>query len=120
MVPQRFIAFVTVLVLLSACATSTGFIVSGESLDAAGKSFVAVGQAYNRALDAKTITPEQYRTWAGFARKFQTAYPAAVQAWKSSVAVNDAALQKNAAAMVTALVSELVRLGTVVGVQVLK
>jgi hypothetical protein len=109
-----------ILLLLAACASSTGFIVSGESLDAAGKSFVAVGQAYNKALDAKTVTPEQYRQWANFAKKFQSAYPPAVQLWKSSVAVNDAALQKNSATLIATLVGELVSLGQVVGVQVMK
>lgn len=110
----------SVALLLVACSSSTAFIVSGESLDTAGKSFVAVGQAYNQALDAKTITVEQYRTWAAFARKFQTAYPPAVQLWRSAVAVNDAALQHDSAALVTSLVSELIRLGAVVSVQVMK
>lgn len=113
------ILILVLIVLLTACASSTGFIVTGESLDAAGKSFVAVGQAYNKALDAKTITVDQYRDWATFAKKFQMAYPGAVQLWKSSITVNDAALQKQSGAIVTALVGELARLGTVVGIQVL-
>ena len=111
---------IVVLVLAAACASSTGFIVSGESLDAAGRAFVAVGQAYNQALDAKTITTNQYKTWADFAIKFKQAYPSAVQLWKSGVVVNDAALQKNSTAIITSLVSELAKLGTVVGVQVFK
>lgn len=113
-------ALLAVVVLLAACATSTGFIVSGESLDAVGKAFVVTGQEYNKRLDAKTVTPEQYRHWAAFAKKFQTAYPAAVQMWKSSVAVNDAALTKQSDALVVSLVSELAKLATVVGVQVMK
>lgn len=108
------------IVLVAACASSTGFIVSGETLDAAGKAFVATGQAYNRGLDAKTVTVEQYRAWANFGRKFQQSYPAAVSLWKSSVAVNDAALTKQSSQIITALVTELASFATVVGVQVLK
>lgn len=111
---------VFLVVLLTACATSTGFIVTGETLDGLGKTFVTVGQAYNKGLDAKTVTVEQYRAWAEYAKKFQQAYPPAVQLWKSSVAVNDAALTKQANAVVTGLVTELAKLATVVGIQVLK
>ena len=113
---QRLIVLLVAL-LLAACATSTGFIVSGESLDAAGKAFVTIGQSYNRELDAKRITPEQYRDWAVFAKKFQTSYGPAVQLWKSAVAVNDVALTKQTDAIIVSLVSELTRLGTVVGIQ---
>lgn len=117
-VPSRFIAVLTVLVLLAACATTTTpFVVTGESLDAAGKAFVVVGQSYNRELDAKRITPEQYAQWAQFARKFQAAYPSSVQLWKSAVAMNDAALTKQTDAIIVSLVTELTRLATVVGVQ---
>jgi hypothetical protein len=119
-VPQRTLAFVVVLLLLAACATSTGFIVSGESLDAVGKSFVAVGQAYNRELDAQRISVDQYRSWSAFAKKFQAAYPSAVQLWKSSIAVNDAALTKKSDEIIVSLVTELAKFATVVGVQVLK
>ena len=112
------ILLLIVLVLASACASTTGFLVTGESLDAVGKAFVQVGTVYNAQLDAKTITPAQYKTWATFAAKFKQAYPSGVQLWKSSVTVNDAALQKQSTAIVTALVTELAKLGAVVGVQV--
>jgi predicted small secreted protein len=105
--------------LMAGCATVTGFVVTGESLDSVGKAFVTVGQTYNRELDAKRVTPEQYRDWAVFARKFQQAYPSSVQLWKSAVAVNDAALTKKTNEIITSLVTELSRLGSVVGVQVL-
>jgi len=106
--------------LLVACTSTTPFIVSGESLDATGKAFVAVGQAYNKGLDAQTVTVAQYRDWAAFAKKFQQAYGPAVQLWKSSIAVNDAALTKQTDAIIVSLVSELAKLGMVVGVEVMK
>jgi hypothetical protein len=111
-------ALLFVVLLVAACRSSAGYVVTGESLDALGQSFVKVGEAYNKGLDAKSVTSEQYRTWASFAKKFQTAYPPAVQMWKASVAVNDAALTKKSNEIVVALVGELVKLGAVVGVQV--
>lgn len=116
-VASRSTAFLLVLVLLAACSSSAPFVVTGESLDTAGKAFVAVGQAYNQALDAKTVTVEQYREWSQFAKKFQQAYPSAVQLWKSSVAVNDTALTKQTDAIIVSLVGEMTRLATVVGMQ---
>lgn len=122
MYPLRTIRFPVALLLallLAACATSTGFIVSGESLDGVGKAFVITGQTYNRELDAKRITVDQYRQWAAFAKKFQASYGPAVQLWKSSIAVNDAALTNQTDAIIVGLVTELAKLATVVGVQVM-
>lgn len=123
MVPRvspRFIAFLVVLlVLATACASQTGFIVTAESLDSLGKQFVAVGEAYNKALDAKKITVEEYRAWADFAKKFKTSYPIAVEGWKSGVRINDAALQKSSVALISGLVGELGRFAITVGMQVI-
>jgi len=114
-----YMLLVATAIWLTACTSVGGFVITGETLDAAGKAFVQVGQTYNRELDAKRITVDQYRDWAVFARKFQQAYPSSVQLWKSSVAVNDAALTKKTNEIITSLVTELSRLGAVVGVQVL-
>jgi len=107
------------LTLLLGCATQSGFVVTGESLDSIGNQFVAVGNAYNAALDTKKITPEQYREWATFAKQFKTAYPIAVEGWKSGVKVNDAALQKSSLALISGLVGELGKFAVTVGMQVL-
>jgi len=112
------IALLLVLVVAAGCQSYTGYIISGESLDATGRAFVEVGKTYNQQLDAKKITLEQYRAWATFANKFKQAYPPAVQLWKSSVVVNDAALTKQSRAILTGLVGELAKFGTVVGIQI--
>lgn len=53
----------------------------GETLDAAGQSFVSTGKIYNASLDAGAITKEQYQKWAAFARPFQQLYPNAKRSW---------------------------------------
>lgn len=50
-----------------------------------------VAKLYDTMLDAKQITPEQYRTWGAFAKTFQRDYPVAVVAWKTARATNDPA-----------------------------
>lgn len=110
--------FLAALLLFSGCASYTGYIISGESLDATGRAFIQVGQTYNQRLDAKQITIEQYRQWAAFANKFKQAYPPAVQLWKSAVVVNDAALTKQSSVIITGLVGELAKFGLVVGIQI--
>jgi hypothetical protein len=106
-------------VLMAACASQSGFVVTAESLNSLGNQFVAVGEAYNKALDAKKITPEEYRAWADFAKKFKTSYPIAVEGWKSGVKVNDAALQKSSVALISSLVGELGKFALTVGMQVI-
>lgn len=113
-----YIALLLVLFIAFGCQSYSGYIISGESLDATGRAFVQVGQEYNRQLDAKRVTIEQYRAWSSFANKFKQAYPPAVQLWKSSIVVNDAAITKQSSAVITALVGELAKFGAVVGIQI--
>ena len=116
-VTRLYFTLLLVLLIAVGCQSYTGYIVSGESLDATGRAFVQIGNAYNQQLDAKKITPDQYRAWAGFATKFKASYPPAVQLWKSAVVVNDAALTKKSSEIITALVGELAKFGAVVGIQ---
>ncbi len=73
----------------TACPSMTPFIVIGEALDGLGKQFVVVGKAMNHGLDAGTITKEQYRTWADFAKRFQTLYPSLAQGWRDARKATD-------------------------------
>lgn len=72
---------------VAGCAALGGdrtLLVTGETLDAVGQQFVRTGQLYNRLLDEKLISEEQYREWARFAKRFQVAYPVAVDLWKEA------------------------------------
>lgn len=84
-------------------------ITSGQSLHMAADTFVATARLMDAALDAHVVTPEQYRAWGAFARKFQESYPLAVAAWNAAVRVADVASRDNAAALIESLVVELSR-----------
>jgi hypothetical protein len=92
---------------LAACTHVDPYVASGESLNAAGQTFVTTSRAFDRAYDAGLITNAQYGTWAVFGRKFQATYPAALALWQAAVHVGDAAQVGGARALVTQLVSEL-------------
>ena len=47
--------------------------------------FLRVGALYDKLLDDKIITPEQYRAWATFAVHFKRAYPEIVKLWEDSI-----------------------------------
>lgn len=100
-------AVVAVLLFAQSCANTTALIVAGESIDAAGAQFVEVGAAMNKGLDAGKVTPEQYKAWAEFAKRFKAFYRPTVDAWKAAVRANDAALAGDLGAAVTTIVLEL-------------
>ena len=108
---NKFIAPLVVLVFaISACAMfDKSLVVTGESINTVGQQFVATGQAMNRALDAKQVTVEQYRSWAKFAHSFQATYPKLVEGWKVAVRSNDAVKQKEIGQAIVALSTELVQ-----------
>lgn len=90
-----------------ACTNLTPYVVTGESLVAVGNQFADVGEAMNKGLDAGKVTPEQYRTWAAFGKRFQVLYPATVNAWSAALEANDKALQGDLAGAVARLTAEL-------------
>jgi len=104
----RVVALVAVLGLVGAsCAAATPWVASGQSLKVVGNTFVSTAAAFDAGLAAGSITPEQYRAWASFGRKFQAAWPLALDLWESSIKVNDAALQGKAEAILSTLMAEL-------------
>ena len=111
---RLLIPVLLLVLLLPACASSKGFIVSGETLDATGRQFVAVGNLYNRLLDGGHISADQYRPWAKFATKFKVAYPRAVDLWKDAIKFNDLMLAKQSENAIMVLVQELTDLATFV------
>lgn len=104
------------------CANTTGFLITGRSLNTLGESFVEVAEAMDKGALQGAISAEQYEKWAEFGAKFQATYPAAVQLWRVSVIANDVALKNNVESTLALLIAELVQFATQVGVtvQVLK
>jgi len=104
---HRYLPLLFVLFLLPACTSDKGFLISGESLNALGQTFVVTGQAMNQMLDAKQVTPEQYKAWATFALNFQSVYPSCVQTWKDAVLANDLAREQRVTQAIIVLAGSL-------------
>lgn len=92
---RNVIAAVALLVF-SSCQHVMAFQIAGDTIDALGEQFVAVADAYERALDSGAINSAQYAQFAAFGTKFEAAYPPAVQLWHIGVYTNDDLLQANA------------------------
>jgi len=90
------------------CATArTALIASGQTLHVAADTFVETAALMDRALDQGAVTPEQYRSWSAFGRRYQVAYPLAVRAWEVARTTEGDAETQTATAVIAALVSQL-------------
>jgi hypothetical protein len=94
--------------VLPSCSTAkTALAATGQTLHVAADTFVETASLMDRALDSGAITPEQYRTWSAFGRRYQVAYPLAVQAWEIARTTEGNAEVQSATATIAALVSQL-------------
>jgi hypothetical protein len=100
-------AVLLTLALALSCASTTPFVVTGESLDYVGNQFADTAKLMDAALEKGTVSVETYRGWATFVRKFQLLYPVSLQAWESSRRMNDVAKTQQTLAIITQLVQEL-------------
>jgi hypothetical protein len=116
----RLVALLLLLpVLVVACASAPkseadrtkALIAFGTSIDAGGTMFLAVGNSYNSALDAKLITPEQYRKWAAFATPFKPAYDRSVVNWKLARTANNVTSMDQVKSQLGPLLTELAGFG---------
>jgi hypothetical protein len=105
----RALAFVSLIAFFSTCASVTPFVITGESINSAGKDFVICADLMDHALDSKLVTPEQYNEWKAFGIKFKLSYPIAVQLWESARNSNDVVLEQRALAILVTLAAELAK-----------
>jgi hypothetical protein len=96
------------LALVLSCSTAkTTLIATGQTLHVAADTFVETAALMDRALDSKAVTPAQYRAWAQFGKRYQVAYPLAVQAWEVARQTEASAEVESAQQVIAELVSEL-------------
>lgn len=105
------------LALLPSCAGDKALIVSGESLVTLADQFVGTAAAMDAALDSGAITPETYKAWAAFGRKFQAAYPLATNLWRVAADTKDEKLRTQVVAVVAQLAADLAGYAALVGVR---
>lgn len=105
-----FLWFASLLAGLSSCTSAKpALIVSGTTLHVAAETFVETASLMDKCLDSGVVSPEQYRTWAEFGKRYQVAYPLAVEAWRIAVRTEAEAEQRAASETIAALVGELAR-----------
>ncbi len=103
--------------VLPACNEDKAILITGESLIGAGDTFVATAAGMDAALDAKKITPADYKKWAAFGRKFQASYFLARNLWQVAADNHDEKIQAQAGAVLTQLVGDLGTYAALAGVK---
>ena len=88
---------------VAACSLSS-WRISGETLDAVGKQFLATGKIYDQLFEQGSISAADYRPWAVFAEKFKTVYEPIVKSWLAAQSVQE---KGDAADAVLAIKNEL-------------
>lgn len=79
---MRFFLIAVVLALNSGCTASQAFAVTGDSLTATGKQYLATGEAMINAVDQGKITPAQFHAWRQFSDKFELVWDTSATAWQ--------------------------------------
>ena len=109
----RSVALMLVLVILAGCASSSieqrhkTLIATAQVIDSASIQFAEVGRLYNSMLDAKQVTPEEYRRWAEFAQRFKATFPVLATGWKAAAVANDSQSLESLEKILTPLLTEL-------------
>jgi hypothetical protein len=92
---------------LTSCKTVDAYVVSGETLQTMGETFVALVPIMVQAHEMGAISDAKFDQFKNFAVKFQVAFPAAIRLWQAAVIARDERLQAQAEAIIAALAPEL-------------
>jgi hypothetical protein len=93
--------------MTASCTSSAAFVATAEALKVTSDEFVATAALMDSALADKTVTPEQYRRWAVFAKRFQALYNLAVDLWEAAIKVDDKISADKAAQIIAQLAATL-------------
>ena len=103
----RSLATTLTLTLMTGCAHQQPLIVTGSALVGLADQFVATAEVMDNALENKAITPDTYKQWVVFGKKFQRAYPLVVALWQAASTSDDAKLVANVITLANELALEL-------------
>ena len=91
--PLRLLPLLALLAVPTSCATTgaqaTAILASGQSIDAAGKTFVETAAAARDAHAKGALTEAQWRGWLEFAARFKASWTLMQDAWSAAAAVED-------------------------------
>jgi len=105
----RFPAAVLLALVMVACASTTPFVVTGQTIKQSGLTFLETAKLYDTLYDQKKITAKQYNEWKVVGKKYQDAYPVAERLWNTARASNDVVLEKASTDALAHLMAELAR-----------
>ena len=97
--------------MLVACSHAQAWRVSGESIDAMGKTFLATGSALDAAYSAGKVTDAQYDRWRAFVKYFKPTYDVAADRWLHA----DDSAAEHAGAVLASLATELAAFSAMTG-----
>jgi hypothetical protein len=98
----------------STMGTNKALVVSGETIAGIGDQFAALGGVYTKQCTPQISNPAFVsfcKSFKEYGPKFQTAYPLAVQTFKTAAAANDTAAAQGAEKTILQLATELTAIG---------
>lgn len=94
MIRTTHLAWVIALAIMVGSCAQDKLILSGATTVQVGELFVSTAHDMDVALDKGSITPDQYKAWATFGKKFQLVYPQVVSLWKIARMTGDPLLER--------------------------
>ena len=92
---------------LTSCTASQAFIVTGESITATGRQYVATETAMRKGVDEGKVTTAQFRVWGAFSDKFELGWDSAAAAWLRARATKQQVERGRIEAAIAGIVAEL-------------
>lgn len=89
------------------CTASQAFVVTGDSINVAGQTFVATSKAMRLGLEQGAVSREDFAKWVEFSDKFAAVYGPTVEAYKAAVRVKDTIAVAGLEASLSGIVAEL-------------
>lgn len=100
----------------SSCANSTGYVITGKTLQLIGTAEEETYQRFVDGSDAGTVTQDQVDAANKVLPVFQGTFPPAVDIWTKARRANEPALQGKASELISVLVGMLEPIARIVGV----
>lgn len=103
---------------LTACSHQQAFLITAQSLEAAGDQFMVVHDYMEESVKEGKINPADYTKWKTFGMKFALAFPRAVDLYKIAMLTDDLALKEQAMAIILDLMPTLLKFAGDLGVTI--
>lgn len=89
------------------CAGAQPYIATQEALKLTSDEFVVTSEFFERGLDAKTVSVEDYRKWSAFEKAFKAGWNLSADLYEAALRSSDKTRQDQAAAILAGFASDL-------------